>query len=712
MRKFLKQVQYKLRKANYLSWFTFLAIFLFTETLFSQNEWTWQSPYPQINDLLDVQMVNENIYYAVGYKGTFIKTTDGGENWQVSFQLFDIEQDFIKVQFTDDEVGWILADENIFLKTTDSGNNWVKTVFTDSSLITSFYFIDNSTGFLVGENGLMKKSIDGGLIWSDWNSTVEDDLKDVFFLNNNKGWAVGENNTIIKSTDGGLNWIHQNGAGSGKSVQFIDSDYGWIGINNTFLKTTNGGTSWRKITIDQYFLAHSIYFTDRNNGWAVGTRHEIYTTTDGGNNWIENSVDLKYWTDLYAVNFIDPLNGIAVGERGYILETTNGGKDWSYPPSHYFSTIFDIQFLNDNVGWVVSTNDYPYSSDIKRTTDGGRTWEIKKSNVYGEFKSLDFLNVNLGWIVGRYIFKAVDDSIGIPQYTDSTLWLYSVDFIDSLSGWTAGFDGRILKTTDSGENWFDLNSGTKNTLTGIQFLNKNIGWVVGELGTIRETTDGGETWNSIFNPDSTNFTDLAFVNENEGWVSGIGIKHTSDGGVTWEQQYNELSSFHSITFIDENIGYAAGDGGLIIKTTNGGKDWIDQKRMIDGRLWSINFLDANTGWVAGQQGTVLKTSDGGGSFVIENQQIKPIPNGYSISQNYPNPFNPTTVINYQIPQQGFVTLKIFDVLGREVVTLVNEKKPAGGYKVSFNAVDLASGVYIYRMKVNDFIESKKMILLR
>jgi len=93
---------------------------------------------------------------------------------------------------------------------------------------------------------------------------------------------------------------------------------------------------------------------------------------------------------------------------------------------------------------------------------------------------------------------------------------------------------------------------------------------------------------------------------------------------------------------------------------------------------------------------------------------------YLLAQNYPNPFNPTTIISYQIPQQGFITLKIFDVLGRKVATLVSEEKPAGNYEVNFSAIGLASGVYIYRIKVNDsetssgqgFIESKKMMLIK
>jgi Secretion system C-terminal sorting domain len=96
---------------------------------------------------------------------------------------------------------------------------------------------------------------------------------------------------------------------------------------------------------------------------------------------------------------------------------------------------------------------------------------------------------------------------------------------------------------------------------------------------------------------------------------------------------------------------------------------------------------------------------------VENEET-PILLNFKLGQNYPNPFNPTTVISYQIPQSGFVTVKIFDVLGRKVATLISEEKPAGSYEVNFSAKGLASGVYIYRLKVNDFIESKKMLLIK
>jgi hypothetical protein len=85
---------------------------------------------------------------------------------------------------------------------------------------------------------------------------------------------------------------------------------------------------------------------------------------------------------------------------------------------------------------------------------------------------------------------------------------------------------------------------------------------------------------------------------------------------------------------------------------------------------------------------------------------------YDLTQNYPNPFNPSTTIRYQIPQDGIVTLKIYDILGSEVATLVNEEKVAGKYEVNFNASALASSVYIYKIQAGSFINSKKMLLLK
>jgi hypothetical protein len=96
-------------------------------------------------------------------------------------------------------------------------------------------------------------------------------------------------------------------------------------------------------------------------------------------------------------------------------------------------------------------------------------------------------------------------------------------------------------------------------------------------------------------------------------------------------------------------------------------------------------------------------------IVLEDNSI---PKEYSLEQNYPNPFNPTTTINYKIKEDGIVTLKLYDVLGEEIKTLVNEGKVKGRYSYTFDGSDLPSGVYIYQLQVNDFVASKKLMLVK
>ena len=95
---------------------------------------------------------------------------------------------------------------------------------------------------------------------------------------------------------------------------------------------------------------------------------------------------------------------------------------------------------------------------------------------------------------------------------------------------------------------------------------------------------------------------------------------------------------------------------------------------------------------------------------VETEKIPP--DNFLLYQNYPNPFNPSTKISWQLPVGSWQTLKIYDVLGNEVVTLVNEEKPAGNYEIIFDAKNLSSGVYFYQLKTYEFIQTKKMILMK
>ncbi|RKY93313.1 MAG: hypothetical protein DRQ13_09615 [Ignavibacteriae bacterium] len=132
-------------------------------------------------------------------------------------------------------------------------------------------------------------------------------------------------------------------------------------------------------------------------------------------------------------------------------------------------------------------------------------------------------------------------------------------------------------------------------------------------------------------------------------------------------------------------------------------------------LKSYSFLDDDV--ISGTYLYKLKQIDFDGSFEYSNEievEVDFTPKEFALYQNYPNPFNPTTTIEYQIPEQSFVTLKVFDVLGNEITTLINEEKPAGKYNVELRIdnIELSSGIYFYQLKAGRFIQTKKMILLK
>jgi hypothetical protein len=128
-------------------------------------------------------------------------------------------------------------------------------------------------------------------------------------------------------------------------------------------------------------------------------------------------------------------------------------------------------------------------------------------------------------------------------------------------------------------------------------------------------------------------------------------------------------------------------------------------------LYGVSFTDSDNGSVVGRWGTILRTINGGVTFAEEGQ-IDEVPAVFLLRQNYPNPFNPATNIVFSLPRADYVTLKVYNILGQKVATLVNEKKEAGTYQVQFDGTALASGVYFYRITAGEFVETRKLVLVR
>ena len=200
--------------------------------------------------------------------------------------------------------------------------------------------------------------------------------------------------------------------------------------------------------------------------------------------------------------------------------------------------------------------------------------------------------------------------------------------------------------------------------------------------------------------------------------NGLILRSTNSGGSWYSQTSNTQKSIHSVEFSVNNTSriYCAGDSGLILKTTNEGVSWGFQNSGTVNDLNSLFFyLDDNTGYVVGNSGTILKTTDGGGSItaIESSSEVANSPSGYSLDQNYPNPFNPVTRLKFEIPDFGFISLKIFDVKGREVKTLINKSLSGGKHETEFDGLNQPSGIYFYTLYSDGkLIDTKSMVLLK
>jgi hypothetical protein len=156
-----------------------------------------------------------------------------------------------------------------------------------------------------------------------------------------------------------------------------------------------------------------------------------------------------------------------------------------------------------------------------------------------------------------------------------------------------------------------------------------------------------------------------------------------------------------------------GSGGVILKSTNTGVNWFTQVSSTTANLRAINVFPADdNGIIVGAGGNILRTTNGGniptGILNIENE----IPENYSLSQNYPNPFNPSTTIKFSVAGTGNVSLKVYDVMGKEIAVVVNQNLTPGVYTADFDASALPSGTYFYRITAGSYTETRKLVLIK
>ncbi len=717
---------------------TLLAISLvsisFAQVSTSGSGWTWYNPIPQGNGIYSHSIAPDGTDYLCGEHGTLLKSTDNGNTYTPMTPVGEKELNEIIV--IENSLKVVVVGEDGARLTTNGGGIWVSYApgYTNLNCIDK----KNNNVVIGGDNGKIITSSNSGETFSETlNSPGYTDFKRIIYMPVGIGvFAIGTNGKIFYSFNGGYFWGEVTNPSGGADLfgfSFANANTGMIvGAYGKVLKTTNGGVNWYLQVIGSNQDLYDVRMLDANTALATGANGKIFRTTDGGSNWAEIYSHPSQF-DLYLTSNtpVTPDFIFVWGEKGIKLTSTDAGVTWTdetairlsfslmfptydYDDDHFNSSDGDSLFAVGNSGL------------FSKTTNAGNTWATYNTGTTLDLKSGFFVNSQTGWLVGgkssplqRIVLKTSNGGINwVTQHTANSNNLNDLHFFNQTTGITVGNFGVILRTTNSGQNWSSI-FGVTWTLNKLYFLDSTKGIAVGEAGRIFRTTNAGLNWVQV---NSGAFFDtqfgVDFINANTGVsVGSNGVMYrTTNSGLNWVQLPQiTLNALYSISFADVNTGYACGtnlgNDASVLKTTNGGLNWVRQNSGTNNILSSILFINSTTGFAVGEAGTILKTTNGGTPIGI-TQTTHEIPKQYLLSQNYPNPFNPVTNIRFSVPKTSVVSLKIFDITGREVAELINQTMGAGTYNYDFNASHLSSGVYFYRMTAGDFTEVRKMVLIK
>jgi len=545
-------------------------------------------------------------------------------------------------------------------------------------------------------------------------------------------------------------------------IDFIDQNHGVVGgwhfnfasqvIGNAFY-TSNSGTDWLEATIpDSMRVMVGVQMFDTTKGYGAGA----YNTSD-----MQTSSNLGKNQNLSPRirNYYEQLGMDFSGQqeyRGYFVETTDGGVSW-HPKGTFEDSVYYLvgsHFFDMQTGFVLATGPYNNThAAILKTTDGGNNWDYVYSfEPFLFLNEIKFFDQSEGIAVGTYIDMTNSYGVVLRTTDGGNNWirtelpqlvsLNSITYISSnsimISGIRTDFTAVIYRSDDGGMSWFECCVYSDlHLIGGINSLpTSGIIVVYGQYQPtgsatpfVEATLDGGFTWyyNLLSQFNDYYLTKSKLVNENRWYITGsqssqMGFVLFTDnaGGVPVE-----LTSFTAELIKNQvNLKWTTAS-----ELNNLG---FEVERKTETEEWrTIGFVKGNGTSTEIQNYTFtddlfevadsklyyrVKQVDFDGSYEYSTEvEVNVSINNaetFSLFQNYPNPFNSSTTIVYGLQEDVFVSLIVYDCLGKNVQTLVNKFQKAGTHRVVFESSNLPSGIYFLRIFTDKWEETKRMVLLK
>ena len=488
---------------------------------------------------------------------------------------------------------------------------------------------------------------------------------------------AGTRTGIFLSTNNGTNWTIPDTQITRRIVQCIVANGGNIfaGTDSGVFRSTDHGFSWKCVGAaitnqDVRSIAAS------GNHIMIGTNAEgVCQSVDNGSNWTLINNGMK---DIELQSIATFKGSLFAGTRyGTVYISTNNGTSWNSNCAgpRIFNRLLGGSYVNafafnDSV-LCAGTNDGPMTS-----IDDGASWTLF--------------------------------SLGGPIYSLATIGANIV----------AGSIGAIYLSADNGASWSGKAESNISYVNALTVVKDSVGvpkLLAGDSrGGIFASTNLGANWNSTTTGlTNSNIRCFASMGANLFAGTSMGVSLSTDNGSSWTSVNSGLTStsVRCMVTSDQNL-FVGTSGGGIFASTNDGTSWNSVNTGMSNmtvRSLAINgtYLYAVTDSCIGVWKRPL-------SEIITSvaKSSTNLPAHFRLDQNYPNPFNPTTTITFSLSAKSFVSLRVFDLMGREVATVVSEELSAGTHSRQWNATTMSSGVYVYRLQAGASVESKKSILLR
>ena len=486
-----------------------------------------------------------------------------------------------------------------------------------------------------------------------------------------------------------------------------------VSINPRLYWSPGGGGEPDSYDVEVYDPFGTCVYSDASSNESEGVGPLSYNITYSWRVRAKNAGGRGRWSDWFS----------------FTTEGVSSEGVWEVQTSNTATRLYSVDAVSDRVVWVAGQDGV-----ILRTTDGGENWEdVAGDNDTLSFASIAGLDANTAVVAGWW----------------------------NLFG--GGYDTYILRTVDGGNHWTRVYAQAGGFLDNITMFNQTDGVAFGDpvdgTWTLLETTDGGQTWSpqtgapSQIDDEYSYFNGIQWVDNSEAWFGTHYPRayHTTDGGASWtDVSFPVLIRVYTIAFNPSGTGLASqGTDGVLVRTTDGGESWDEIASpgsgmirfitfsngrfwlLMDGSLYSssddgdtwdeetsvaadlrhLSFAQAGSGlygWSVGDQGVILRYAPETGVVNFERTDVTP--SRCQLYQNYPNPFNPSTTIRFHLQKPVFVTLKVYDLMSKEIETLVEEPRGVGEYEVRWDTEGLPSGIYLYRLEAGDYVETRKLIL--